>query len=118
MPLWFSEFLFKESLDFFLKTVQFSSGSSELYSNASKRLQVSLMNVCFLFKLGDIQSLWHIPALRSPCRLKVQVDFAEKKPVICPAVCTTHSLCYSDILSVLPSHYHIVNEMFAARVQP
>ena len=28
-----------------------------------------------------------------------QVQFADNKPVICPAICTTHSLCHSDILS-------------------
>ena len=63
-----------------------------------------------LFQLGDVQSLWHFLALWSPCRLNVQVQFADK-PVICPAVCTTHNLCHSDILPVLPSYYDIINEM-------
>ena len=36
---------------------------------------------------------------------------ADNMPVICPTVCTTHSFSHSDILSVLPSHYDIVNEM-------
>ena len=52
-----------------------------------------------LFQLRDIQSLLHFLAL-SPCRLNAQVEFADNKPVICPAVCTAHSLCHSDILSV------------------
>ena len=52
--------------------------------------------------------------------LNAQVEFADNKPVICPTVCTTHSFSHSDILSVLPSHYDIVNEMpvFGARVHP
>ena len=109
----FLVFLFKESLNFFvilvnqswclrdtgpresiaeewtvsLKTVQFSSRSSEQSSIASNRLQISLMKACLLFQLGDIQSLWHFLALWSPCRLNVQVQFADNKPVICPAVC-------------------------------
>ena len=85
-----------------------------------------------LFQLGDIQFL----ALRSSYRLNAQVEFADNKPVICPTnctthslcnkpvisptVCTTHCLCHSDILSVLLSHYVIVNEIpvFGARVHP
>ena len=41
-------------------------------------------------------------------RLNAQVGFAFNKPVICPTVCTTHSLCHSDILPVLPSHYYTI----------
>ena len=50
----------------------------------------------------------------------MQVEFADNKPVICPIVCTTHSFSHSDILSVLPLHYDIVNEMpvFGVRVHP
>ena len=83
-------------------------------SIAFDRLQISLMKACLLL------SLWHFLALWSPCRLNAQVQFADDKPVICPAVCTTHSLCHSDILSVLPSHYGIINEkpMFGARIHP
>ena len=53
-------------------------------------------------------------------RLNVQVEFADSKPMTCPIVCTTHSLCHSDILSVPSSHFDIVNEMpvFGARVHP
>ena len=89
-----------------LKTVQFSSGSSEVSSIAFNRLQISWMKAClllfffFFFQLRDIQSLLHFLALLSPCRLNAQVEFADNKPVICPAVCTAHSLCHSDILSV------------------
>ena len=73
-----------------------------------------------LFQLGDIHFLWHLLALWSLYRLNVQVEFADNKPVICPTVCTTHTLCHSDILSVPPSHYDIVSEMpvFGARVHP
>ena len=74
-----------------------------------------------LFQLGDIQSLWLFLALRSPSRLNAQVEFADNKPaVICPTVCATHSLCHHDILSVLPSHYDLVNNMpeFRVRVHP
>ena len=80
------------------------------------------MKACLLlsFQLRDSQSLWHFLALWSPCRLNAQVEFADNKPVICPAVCTTHSLCQSDILFVLPSYYDIINEMpvFGARMHP
>ena len=71
-----------------------------------------------LFQLEDIQSLWHFLALWSPCRLDAQVQFADNKPVICPAVCTTRSLCHSDILSVIPSYYDIMSEIpvFEARM--
>ena len=52
--------------------------------------------------------------------MNAHVQFADNKPVICPAVCITHSLCHSDILSVLPSYYDIINEMpvFGARMHP
>ena len=48
----------------------------------------------------------------------MQVEFADNKPVICPTISTTHSFYYSNIMSVLPLHYHIVNVMpvFGARV--
>ena len=53
-------------------------------------------------------------------QLNAQVQFADNKPVICPAGCTTHSLCHSDILSVLPSYYDTISEMSVsgARMQP
>ena len=89
------------------KIVQLSSTSSELCSGASKRLQILLMNACLLLVL----SLWHFLALWSSDRLNAQVEFADNKHVTCPTVCTTYSLCHSDILSVLPSHYDMVNEM-------
>ena len=44
-----------------LKTVQFSSGSSEVSSIASNRLQISLMKACLL-----LSCLWHFLALWSP----------------------------------------------------
>ena len=104
-----------------LKTVQLSSTSSELCSSAPKRLQRSLTNACLLlsFQLKGTQFLC-VLALWSSYRLNAQVEFADNKLVICPTVCTTHGLCYSDILSVLPSYYDIVNEMtvFGARVHP
>ena len=56
-----------------------------------------------LFQLGDFRFLWHLLALLSSYRLNAQVEFADNKPVICPTICTTHSVCHSDILSVLPS---------------
>ena len=89
-----------------------SSISSELCFSASKRLQISVTNVCLLLSCFSLEiSLWHFLALWLSYRLNAQIEFADNKPVICPAVCTTHSLCHSDILSVLPSHYDIVNEM-------
>ena len=93
-----------------LKTVQFSSGSSEQSSIASNLLHSADiigegLSLAVFFQLGDIQSLWHFLALGSLCRLNVQVQFADNKPVICPAVCTTHSLCHSDILSALFLYY-------------
>ena len=99
-----------------LKTVQFSSGSSERSSIASNRLLISLMKACLLlscFSLETSSFFGTFFALWSPCRLNAQVQFAENKPVICLAVCTTHSLCHSDILSVLSSYYDydIFNEM-------
>ena len=81
-----------------LKTVQLSSTSSELCSSALKR------PLAVLFQLGDIQSLWNFLALWSSYRLNGQVEFAVNKPVICPTVYTTHSLCHSDIRSVLSSY--------------
>ena len=89
-----------------LKTVQFSSGSSEVSSIASSRLQISLMKACLLLSCFTLEtsSLFGTFLPWSPCRLNAQV--ADNKPVICPAVCTTHSLCHSDILSVLPSYYN------------
>ena len=106
-----------------LKTVQLSSTSSE-------RLQRSLTNACLLlscfilaaeivdeclplavlFYLGGIQFLWHLLALWSSYRLNAQVEFADNKPVICPTVCITHSLCHSDILNEMP--------VLGARVHP
>ena len=67
-------------------------------------------------------SIWRHPvslalfAMWSPCRLNAQVQFADNKPVICPAVCTTYSLCHSDILL---SYYDIINEVsvFGAMMQ-
>ena len=141
-------FLFKESLDFFiilvkpvlvlrdtgpresiaeewtvsLKTVLFSSESSDRSSIASNWLQISLMKACLLLSCFSLEtsSLWHFLALWSPCRLNAQVEFAVNKPVICPAVCTTYNLCHSDILCVLPSYYDIINELpgFGARMHP
>ena len=35
-------------------------------------------------------------------------DFSDKS-VTCPTVCATQKLCHSDILSVLLSHYDMVN---------
>ena len=71
-----------------------------------------------MYQFGDIPYLCQFLAMWSPCRLNAQVEFADIKPVICLTVCTTPSLCHSEILSVLPSHYDIVNEMpvFVARV--
>ena len=73
-----------------------------------------------LFQFGDIQSLWHFLALWSLCRLNAQVELANNRPVICLTVCTTHSLCHSDMLSVLPSQYDMVIEVpvFRARLHP
>ena len=51
--------------------------------------------------------LWHVLSLWTPCRLNAQVKLADNKPVICPTVCITHTLCYSDIMSVRPSHYDV-----------
>ena len=50
----------------------------------------------------------------------MQVEFADSKPVICPLVCSIHSLCHSNNLSVFPSRYDVVNEMqvFGAMVHP
>ena len=53
-----------------------------------------------MVQLLDIQSLRSFLALRSPCRLNSKVKFADIQSVICPAVCTTHSLCHSNILSI------------------
>ena len=63
-----------------------------------------------LFQLRDIKSLLAL-ALGSSYRLNAQVEFANNEPVICPTVFTTQSLCHSDILSILPPHYDISNEM-------
>ena len=78
----FFMFLFKESLDFFvilvkavlclrdtgpresiaeewtvsLKTVQFSSGLSEVSSIASNRLQISLMKACLLLSCFSLET--------------------------------------------------------------
>ena len=105
-----------------LKTVQFSSGLFERSSIASSAADIidEGLPLAVLFQLGDIQSLWHFLALWSPCRLNAQVQFADNMPVICPAVCITHSLYHFDILSVLPSYYDIINEMpvFGARMHP
>ena len=105
----------------FLKTVQVSSTSSGLCPSASKLLQISLMNACLLpsyFSLETHQSLWYFLALWSSYRLNAQVEFADNKSVICSTVCITHSLCHSDILSVLPSNFDVVSEIpvFGARV--
>ena len=99
-----------------LKTVHFSSGSSELCSSASKPLQISLINACLLLSCFSLETLWHFLALWSPCRLNAQVEFGDM-PEICSTVFTTHSLSHSDILPVLPLHCDIVSEMpmFGAR---
>ena len=104
-----------------LKTVQLSSTFSKLcFSATAAEIVDECMPLAVWFQLGDIQFLSHLLALWSSYRLNAQVEFADNKPVICPTVCTTHSLCHPDILSVLPSYYDIVNEMpvFGARVHP
>ena len=39
----------------------------------------------------------------------MQVQVSDDQPVIYPAVCFTHGICHSGVLSVLLSHYDIVN---------
>ena len=42
---------------------------------------------------------------------EVLVKFADNQSVIFPAVCTTHSLCHSNILLFCSPHNDIVYEM-------
>ena len=79
---------------------------------------ISAQNKLAYCNSAIIRIIWYLLALWSSYRLNVQFEFADSKPVICPTVCTTYSFSHSDILSVLPLHYDIVNEMpmFGARV--
>ena len=67
-----------------LKTVKFSSGSSERNSIASNRLEIALMKACLLlscFSLETSSLFGTFLALWSSCRLNVQVQFADNKPM-------------------------------------
>ena len=56
------------------------------------------LSLSVLFQLEDIKSRWHFLALWSPCRMNVQVEFADYDPAVSTI---QNSLYHSNILSVL-----------------
>ena len=91
----------------FRNAVKFSSGSSDLNCNAP--------NLCKYhwgkLSLVIVQSLWSFLALWLPCRIDDDVEYAHNQSIICLIVCSTYGLCHTGMLSVLPPHYGIVNEI-------
>ena len=64
-----------------------------------------------LVQLLDIPSLRSYLALRSPSRLNSSVAFANNQSVMCPAVCTTHRLCHSNIMYICAMYSEMVYKM-------
>ena len=83
-------------------------------------MQISLRKVvsCYVIQFGDNQSLWSFLALRLPCRVDDDVEYADNQSIICLVVCYTHGLCHSGMLSVFHPHYDIGSEisMFGTRM--
>ena len=100
-----------------LWSLSVSSRASGLCSSASKRLQISFINACFLLSCFSLKTstLWNYLILWSPCRLNAHVEFCwqawnlSKRMLhayslsLCPSFAPWRSQCDANIWSeVIP----------------